>query len=59
MRQQQLKAYLQLIQELLSCAHGEEWTLLECNEQLVTPDLVQVMEEIAMQLKSDGRFGCS
>lgn len=56
MRQQQLKAYLQLIQELLSCAHGEEWTLLERNEQLVTPDLVQVMEEIAMQLKSDGRL---
>lgn len=56
MRQQQLKAYLQLIQELLSCAHGEEWTLLERNEQLVTPDLVQVMEEIAMQLKSEERL---
>jgi len=56
MRQQQLKAYLRLIQELLSCPHGEEWTLLQHNEQLVTPDLVQVMEEIAMQLKSDGRL---
>ncbi len=59
MRQQHLQAYLQLIQELLSCAHGEEWTLLERNEQLVTPDLVQVMEEIAMQLKSDGRLDAS
>lgn len=56
MKQKQLKAYLRLIQELLSCAHGEEWTLLQRNEQLVTPDLVQVMEEIAMQLKSDGRL---
>ncbi|MBV6627810.1 MAG: hypothetical protein KI793_33620 [Rivularia sp. (in: Bacteria)] len=54
-KQQNLQAYLQLIEQLLGCPHGEEWTLLERNEQLVTPELVQVLEQIAVQTAKEGK----
>lgn len=50
MNQQRLQSYIQLIQKLLACPGGEEWILLRQNESLVTPELVQVMEQVAMQL---------
>ncbi|WP_431660462.1 hypothetical protein [Pantanalinema rosaneae] len=50
MNQQRLQAYIQLIQKLLACPSGEEWILLRQHEALVTPELVQVMEQVAAQL---------
>ncbi|MDJ0618423.1 MAG: hypothetical protein QNJ63_17050 [Calothrix sp. MO_192.B10] len=55
MKQQRLNAYLRLIQGLLSCPHGEEWTLLQHNEQLVNPELAEVMEQVAQQLSQEGK----
>ncbi|WP_414624713.1 hypothetical protein [Calothrix sp. CCY 0018] len=54
-KQQNLQAYLQLVEQLLGCPHGEEWTLLEHNEQLVTPELVQVLEQLAVQMAGEGK----
>ena len=54
-KQQNIQAYLQLVEQLLSCPHGEEWTLLEHNEQLVTPELVQVLEQLAVQMAGEGK----
>ncbi len=55
MKQQELQAYLRLVQELLSCPHGEEWILLERHEKLVTPELVQVLEQVAGQMAAEGK----
>lgn len=54
MNQQRLRAYIALIQKLLACPSGEEWILLRQNEALVTPELVQVMEQVATQLANQG-----
>ncbi|MDJ0688435.1 MAG: hypothetical protein QNJ41_07990 [Xenococcaceae cyanobacterium MO_188.B32] len=54
MNQQRLKAYLDLIQGLLSCPRGEEWILLRQNENLVNLELVEVMEEVASHLATEG-----
>ncbi len=54
MNQQRLKAYLDLIQGLLSCPRGEEWILLRQNEQLVNTELVEVMEQVASYLAAEG-----
>lgn len=54
MNQQRLKAYLGLIQELLTCPKGEEWIHLRQHKDLFNPDLVQVMEQAATQLAAEG-----
>jgi hypothetical protein len=54
MNQHRLRAYLNLIQQLLACPNGEEWILLRQHETLVTPELVQIMEQVATQLASQG-----
>lgn len=54
MNQQRLQSYINLIQQLLTCPSGEEWILLRQNEALVTPELVQVMEQVANQLVQQG-----
>jgi hypothetical protein len=56
MNQQTLKAYLDLIQGLLSCPRGEEWILLRQNEELVNPELVEVMEQVASHLAIEGQI---
>lgn len=56
MNQQRLQAYIQLIQKLLACPSGEEWILLRQYEALVTPELVQVMEQVAEQLAKQGNL---
>ena len=56
MNQQRLQAYVQLIQKLLACPSGEEWILLRQHEALVTPELVQVMEQVAAQLVHQGNL---
>ncbi len=54
MNQQRLRSYISLIEQLLACPSGEEWILLRQNEGLVTPELVQVMEQVAAQLVHQG-----
>ncbi len=54
MNQQRLRSYISLIEQLLVCPSGEEWILLRQNEGLVTPELVQVMEQVAAQLIRQG-----
>jgi hypothetical protein len=56
MNQQRLKAYLDLIQGLLSCPRGEEWILLRQREKLVNPELVEVMEQVASNLATEGEI---
>lgn len=54
MQQRRLKAYLDLIQELLSCPSGEEWIRLRQHEDLVDPSFVQTMEQVATSLAQEG-----
>ena len=54
MNQQRLKAYLDLIQGLLSCPRGEEWILLRQNGTLVNLELVEIMEQVASHLAAEG-----
>ena len=56
MDRQHLKAYLDLIQGLLTCPRGEEWILLRQNEKLVNPELVEVMEQVASHLAIEGEI---
>jgi hypothetical protein len=56
MDQQRLKAYLDLIQGLISCPSGEEWILLRQNENLVNLELVQVMEQVASHLAAENNL---
>jgi hypothetical protein len=56
MNQQRLNTYLNLIQALLNCPQGEEWTLLQQNEELVSPEFVQTMEQVAAQLTAEGNL---
>lgn len=56
MNQQHIQSYIKLIQGLLACPNGEEWILLRQNEALVTPELVQVMEQVATQLTNQGNL---
>jgi hypothetical protein len=55
MQQQRLKAYLNLIQELLTCPSGEEWIRLRQHETLVDAGLVQTMEQVATTLAQEGK----
>ncbi len=54
MNQQRLRAYLDVIQGLLSCPRGEEWILLRQYQELVNPELVEVMEQVANHLTAEG-----
>ena len=54
MSHQRLKAYVNLIERLLSCPQGEEWILLRENQELVNQELVEVMEQIAHHFTIEG-----
>ncbi len=55
MDEQHRKAYLNLIQALLSCTGGEEVNiLLNANQDLIDTDLVQTMEQVAAMLDEQG-----
>ena len=54
MKQQCLAAYLNLIQDLLTCPQGEEWIHLKNQEDLVDVPFLQVMEQVANQLARQG-----
>ncbi|KPQ38024.1 MAG: hypothetical protein HLUCCO16_14680 [Phormidium sp. OSCR] len=55
MDEQQLQAYLSLIQELLTCASGEEAARLRNHPELVDEGLVQVMRAEAEKRAQQGR----
>jgi hypothetical protein len=57
MNEQRLEAYLDLIQQLLSCPKGKELALLQANQALVDPEFVQVMERVAAQVTAEGDLG--
>ena len=48
------QAYAQLIETLLHCRRGEEQQILAANQQLITPDLVKFMREVARQFEDQG-----
>jgi hypothetical protein len=56
MSPQQINAYLNLIEQLLSCPEGQEWKLLKEHQKLVNPELLQIMNNVATQLARDGEF---
>ncbi len=45
------QAYLQLIQDLLTCPSGEEPALLQANVELLDPTFLQLLETVAQQLE--------
>ena len=55
MDEQQLQAYLSLIQELLTCASGEEAARLRKHPELVDEGLVQVMRAEAEKMAERGQ----
>lgn len=55
MNKPSLKAYLDLIQGLLSCPQGEEWILLRQHGELVNLGLVEVMEQVANYFTIEGK----
>lgn len=54
MEQHNPKAHLDLVRALLNCPKGEEVTLLHQHEDLLTPELLQVMQEVAIALAREG-----
>ena len=55
MNEERLLAYLSLIQELLDCPSGEENQILNQNLALLDGTFVQLCEQMAEQLQSDGQ----
>ena len=54
MDEQRAVAYVELIEQLLECPQGQEAELLQVNMELVDAGLVEVMEQVAVHLESQG-----
>ncbi|NET06010.1 MAG: CHAT domain-containing protein [Symploca sp. SIO2B6] len=54
MDEERLQAYLNLIQELLSCPSGEESEVVNAHQDLLDGGLVQMMQQMAELLAEDG-----
>ena len=55
MNEQRAQAYVNLIEQLLTCADGEERTnILQANQELIDPQFLQVMENYATGLEEQG-----
>ncbi|MDJ0617152.1 MAG: hypothetical protein QNJ63_10475 [Calothrix sp. MO_192.B10] len=54
MTEERLQAYENLIQALLTCPEGEEWDLLQANQELVDPEFIQVIERVAGEKEKAG-----
>jgi len=54
MNEQRAQAYVNLIQQLLTCADGEEPNILQANQELIDPEFLQVMENYATWLEEQG-----
>ncbi|MFM6345560.1 MAG: hypothetical protein ACKPFK_10490, partial [Dolichospermum sp.] len=55
MNEQRAQAYLNLINQLLSCNNGDEPRILQENQELLDEGLVQVMVAVAQQFEGAGR----
>ncbi|NCR41422.1 MAG: tetratricopeptide repeat protein [Microcystis aeruginosa W13-11] len=55
MNEQRTQAYLNLVNQLLSCNEGDEPRILQENQELLDEGLVQVMVAVAQQLGNAGR----
>jgi hypothetical protein len=44
MNEQRAQAYVNLIEQLLTCANGEEPNILQANMELIDPQFLQMME---------------
>jgi len=55
MDEQRVQAYLSLIQELLDCPSGEENQILSQHPELIDGGFVQLCEQLAEELQSDGQ----
>ncbi|WP_309740707.1 MULTISPECIES: hypothetical protein [unclassified Chamaesiphon] len=51
-----LNTYLHLIEALLQCDRGEEWSLLQQHEQLIDTGLIGVMAQVSEQLNNEGNL---
>ncbi|MBC1192642.1 MAG: hypothetical protein EWV83_07915 [Microcystis sp. M_OC_Ca_00000000_S217Cul] len=54
MDEARLQAYVNLIEQLLACADGEEPNILQANQELIDPQFLQVMENYATGLEEQG-----
>ncbi len=55
MNEQRAQAYVNLIEQLLACADGEELNnILQANQELIDPQFLQVMENYATWLEQQG-----
>jgi hypothetical protein len=54
MNEQRTQAYINLIEQLLACANGEEPNILQANQELIDPEFLQVMENYATGLEQQG-----
>jgi CHAT domain-containing protein len=54
MDEQRLQAYQQLIQQLLSCPHGEEAAILQSNRELLDVGFLQVVVRVAETFTQQG-----
>ncbi|NEO63503.1 MAG: tetratricopeptide repeat protein [Moorea sp. SIO4G2] len=54
MDEERRQACLNLIQQLLTCASGEQVQILESNRELVDAELLQVMAVVAEKIAADG-----
>ena len=54
MNEQRAQAYVNLIEQLLICADGEEPNILQANQELIDPEFLQVMENYATLLEQRG-----
>ena len=48
------QAYVNLIEQLLTCADGEEPNILQANQELIDRELLQLMENYATELEEQG-----
>ena len=51
MNEQRAQAYVNLIEQLLTCANGEEPNILQANQELIDPEFLQMMENYATGLE--------
>ena len=54
MNEQRAQAYVNLIQQLLTCTDDEEPNILQANQELIDPQFLQVMENYATWLEEQG-----
>ena len=59
MNEEQIQAYMQLIQALLTCPNGEENAVLQASGELVDQGLVMVMGQYAEYVRQEGQAGAA